>query len=227
MPSCTAPTCTAPTGTVPSAAADRGTMHGATVPSHAGAHATAVPSAAATTVPSAAASRQRRRSDRCSADCDRRCETSHFRLTQFRTHGVLPKTRSPQRHEVRAVMFIPCPANQILRSAKRQTRKTEDPARVMNNNSCVRDCALLRSGIQKWNSIVEFKRGIQKCLARGRAACRCAALLSRRLRLVSSPRGAWRSRCRSTYCRRRSNGLRRLSRAVVHSRSRFAPCARP
>jgi hypothetical protein len=44
---------------------------------------------------------------------------------------------------------------------------------------------------------------------------------------LNSRRGAWRSRCRSTYCRRRSNVRSRLSPAGAHSRSRSGRCDTP
>jgi hypothetical protein len=67
---------TTPSCAVPSCAVPSRTMHRCAVPS-----ATAAPST----------SRLRRSSDQCSADCDRRCETSQFPLI----HGVLPRQRRP------------------------------------------------------------------------------------------------------------------------------------
>jgi hypothetical protein len=184
-----------------------GTMNGRAAPS-------AVPSATAA-VPSttAAASRQRGRSNQCSADCDRRCETSQFSFT----HGVAPKDNvAPTQSGTGALNYSTNGKLNFAIAARADAavRGRRETDKVMNKNSCPRDCAFARSGMQ--TSCVQ---GAGDYFAR-RSARRFAAALNSR-------RGAWRSRCRSKYCRRRSNALRRLSRAAVRSRSRSGPCDRP
>jgi hypothetical protein len=204
-PSCTAPSCTAPSR-MPSGTAYRGAMNGRTVPSHATA---AVPSHATAAVPTAAASRQRRRSDRCSADCDRRCETSQFRLTRRCTHGVLPRYGRPN-----AMRYV---QNCLFRARRIKFCDRRNGARRSRYEQqfMYADRAFARSGI---SNALRLRRA-RKFFA----PLRCGADAA----VPNSRRGASRSRCRSKCYRRRSSGRRRSRRAAGHSRSRFAPCDRP
>ena len=158
------------------------------------------------TMPATNRPRLGRSSDQCSAERDRRRETSQLPFTRIPiTHRRAPKTRSPHANEVAASAFIPCAANQISEKTERKCTKFRrpEPDSLMNVNSCARSFWLACAKGKCWR----------------RFAGTIAALNSRR--------DAGRSRCRSTCCPRRSNARSRSSRAAGHSRSRSGRRDRP
>jgi hypothetical protein len=114
----------APRAAVPRAAVPRAAMPRATMPSRT-MHRRTVPSTAVH------AHCLRRSYEQCSADCDRRCETSEFSLTHSPyTHGVLPTDESPHAMRYRPRRLFHLRRIKFCERAKRLLARS-----VMNNNS--------------------------------------------------------------------------------------------